>query len=120
MKGFVSTLSILLFFLVIFSLASIVSIKGTEFSDIATRNVILDRTYNKFISIEHGIEKIIEEELNLANLSFSINENKFNLVTFNQTLPFFAGDFREDIRRLENFTETKLDETNFVIDDETS
>lgn len=116
MKGFVSTLSILLFFLVIFSLASIISIKGTEFSDIATRNLILDRTYNKFISIEYGIERILEEELNLANLSFSIVENKFNLVAFNQTLPFFAGDFREDIKRFENFSETKMSEINLIVD----
>ena len=116
MKGFVATLSILLFFLVIFSLASIVSIKETEFSDISTRNLILDRVYNKFIGVEHGIERILEEESGFGGINITIKENQFNLVKFEEILPTNATNFKDDINRFESFTELKTNETNLIID----
>lgn len=116
MKGFVSTLAVLLIFLVVFSLASIFSTKSSEFSTIPTRNLILDKVYNKFIAIEYGIQRILEEESGFGGINVTIIENKFNLVKFEEVLPTNTTNFKEDMNRFENFTESKLNETNLIVD----
>ncbi len=116
MKSLVSTLSILLIFLVVFSLSSVFSTKSSDFSDIIIKNSILDRIYNKFISIEYGIERILEEEFNFGGVNVTIDEDTFNYVTFEEFLPRQDSSlFSNDLKGFENFITTKFNETNLVI-----
>lgn len=117
MKGFVSTLTILLLFFAIFSLASTFSTKSTEYLDIPIRSLISDKVYNKFISIVYGVERILEEESSYGGLIIKIHENNFSYVTLNETIPTQNNNtFKTDMERFRNFTETKFGETNLVVD----
>jgi len=118
MKGFVSTLAILLIFLVVFFLASNFSAKTSEFLDITIKNLILDKVYNTFASIEYGVQLILAEEANIGGVNVTIEENNFNIVNFSEILPRrpTVSDFSKDLDRFEKFAETKLNETNLVVD----
>ena len=118
MKAFSSTLSVLLFFIVIFSLSSVLSSKAIDSLDIVIRNSILDKVYHAYISIEYGVERILEEESSYGGVKINIQEGStFNYVILNETIPTEdSNGFKIDMERFKDFTQSKLNETTLAID----
>ena len=118
MKGIISTLAILLIFLVVFALSSTFSTKTSELFDTTIKNLVLDRVYNKFISIEYALERILSEEARIGGINVTIEENQFVIVNFTEILPRIpsTSDFSKDLDKFEKFAETKLSETNLIVD----
>ncbi len=119
MKGIAFTLSILIIFFVIFSLSSEFSSKTTEFFDILSKNLILDKVYNTFVSIEYAVQRMMIQQVDVGGINVTIEEkNGFNIVTFSETLPrkISTSKFSEDLENFEKFAETKLNEINLITD----
>ncbi len=119
MKGIVSTLIILLIFTVSLLLAISFSSKTLELDDIVIRNLVLDKVYNTFISIEHAVQELMLFVSPNGGINVTISDqNNFTIVTFNETLPRYVNSskFNEDLENFERFAETKLNETNIAVD----
>lgn len=119
MKGVVSTLIIMLIFITSLLLAINFSSKTLELDDIVIRNIVLDKVYNTFISIEHAVQELMLFVVPNGGINITISEqNNYTTVTFNETLPRYVNSskFNEDLENFERFAETKLNETNLAVD----
>lgn len=103
----------------VFALSFIFSTKNIEMEDIASQNILSDRIYYKFKTIQDSVIDILEKELNMSSfvLNVSIDEQPdFSYVSFQEKLPQDVSNFIEDLARYENFTEEYLTEKNIDID----
>jgi hypothetical protein len=116
MKGFVSSLIILLIFLTVLSLSAVFSTKFLDYRDVINRNSILDRVYYKFDSINYAVLRILYEELGIDKLEITIKEDTLNYVTFKQIVPLDLSEYKSDLDNFEKFAEQKMNETNLAVD----
>jgi len=115
MKGIVSSLIIFLSFITIFSFVYMVSTKNLEMQDVATTNLILDKVYYKFNSIEFAVVRTLQEAFGYNGMNITLVEDGFNLITLTENLPQDMTTFNGEMDKLENFAESKANETNMVI-----
>lgn len=112
-------------FLVLISLLSLVymySSSSTKLRSLVAQDLISNRIYYNFQTINYATRRIIEEELGgvanpLNKLNVTIDEQPdYSYVTFTERLPQAVANLNEDLLRYEEFVETYLPEGNIEID----
>jgi hypothetical protein len=59
----------------------------------------------------------ILEEITIGGINITIEENDFNIITFEEVLPRRnASDFQEDLDKFERFARNYMNETNLAVD----
>ncbi len=103
----------------IFTLSFVFSIKNTEMEDMTSQDILSDRIYYKFKTIQDSVTDILEKEFNSTSLTLNISVDEqpnFSYVEFQEKLPQNVSNFIEDLARYENFTEEYLPEKNIDVD----
>jgi hypothetical protein len=121
MKGLSSSIIAFLFFVSLISLGFVMSEKSAEYADVVNLHIVSSRIFEKYSSIENAILDILNKELSFGAFSVKVYEgSQFNIVKINVTLPSEAADFKDDLDNFETFAETKFNETNIVVELNTS
>jgi len=115
MKGIMSSIIVLFAFLSTLLVVMVFSSSIQESRDLVNLNAVGDRVFYKFAAIEYSITRIIEKDLN-GTFSVELKEGAFNLVTLNLTIPSSPGNFTLDLANYERFAESRLNQTNLVVD----
>jgi len=103
----------------IFTLSFVFSIKNTEMEDMTSQDILSDRIYYKFKTIQDSVTDILEKEFNSTSLTLNISVDEqpnFSYVEFQEKLPQNVSNFIEDLARYANFTEEYLPEKNIDVD----
>ncbi len=103
----------------VFALSFVFSTKNIEIEDIASQDILSDRIYYKFKTIQDSVIDILEKEFNSTYLTLNVSVDEqpdFSYVEFQEKLPQTVSNFIEDLARYENFTEEYLTEKNIDVD----
>lgn len=121
MRGMSSSIIAFLFFVSLISLGFVISEKNAEYADVVNLHIVSSRVFEKYASIENAILDILNKELSFGAFSVKVFEGtQFNIVKINVTLPSEAANFKNDLDNFETFAETKFNETNMVVELNTS
>lgn len=118
MKGLTFTVTILLFALPLLIFPYVFNQSLFDSDKQVIKNTIIDRVYYKFKSIEDGIKSILSKEANVGGVNITIeNQGNFTIVNLTEVLPRFPSnsDFSQDLDKFLNFTMSKFNETNLII-----
>lgn len=116
MKGIISSLIVLIAFLSGLFVVIVFANSVQENYDIVNSNAVGDRIFYKFAAIENSVVRIMENDLNQSALNVRLVEGQFDLVTVNFSLPSNSTNFTRDMRNLERFAESYLNESRLSVD----
>ncbi len=112
MKGLTATLSVLLIFSILLSLATTISSKNLEFKETLYKNFVADRVFAKYDNIEFDLLRIMKEVL---GITVAVNESSSNIVIFQETLPHLDSNvyaYQQGLDNLTYFVNNYMNESN--------
>lgn len=102
-------------------IAQVFLVSNERSRKLTSENLIADRIYYIYKSIEDSTTEIIEKELGNATEVITMNvtideQPDYSYVNFTEKFPQNVSEFNEDLDRYERFVEEYLNETNILVD----